>query len=150
MRSPTVKRAVGLAALVVCGGCANYVLVSDAPSTASGDVRLTLSENAAGTSYGPIGSSVRQVEGTVVAANDSAISISVASVVRRTGLGESWSGEMVSIPRRSISSTEAKRFSFSRTLATVGAVVAGGLVARTAIGGGESTGSGAKKPGGGN
>ncbi|MDQ6689931.1 MAG: hypothetical protein M3Z18_05435 [Gemmatimonadota bacterium] len=150
MKSPTVKGALGLVVLVLCGGCANYVLVSDAPSTASRDVRLTLSENAAGTSFGPIGSSVRQVEGTVVAANDSAISIAVANVVRRTGSDESWSGELVSIPRRSISSMEAKRFSFSRTLATVGAVVAGGLIARTAIGGGESTGSGAKKPGGGN
>jgi hypothetical protein len=111
---------------------------------------LTVSDETASVQYGAIGSNVRQVEGKIISANDSAISLSVTSVQRRTGFGESWNGETVSIPRSSIVMLEGRQLSVSRTLASAAAIVAGSFAARGAINGGEGTAGGVKKPGGGN
>jgi hypothetical protein len=111
---------------------------------------LTVSDETASVQYGAIGSNVRQVEGKVISVNDSAVIVAVTSVQRRTGFGESWNGESVTIPRRSIVMLEGRRISLPRTLATVGAVVAGGIAARGAANGAEGTTGGIKKPGGGN
>jgi hypothetical protein len=147
--SRRVRRALSAMLLVVCG-CQRYVELGNSPAVTRGDVRLTVSDETASVQYGAIGSNVRQVEGKIISASDSAITLAVTSVQRRTGFEESWNGESVSIPRTSIVLVEGRELSFSRTLATVGAVVAGGLAARGAIGGGEGSGSAVRKPGGGN
>ena len=147
--SRRVRRALSGILLVVCG-CQRYVELGNSPAVTRGDVRLTVSDETASVQYGAIGSNVRQVEGKVISATDSAITLSVTSVQRRTGFGETWNGESVSIPRSSIVMVEGRQLSLSRTIATVGAVVAGSFAARGAIGGGEGTGSNVKKPGGGN
>ena len=147
--SRRVRRALSAVLLVVCG-CQRYVELGNSPADTRGDVRLTVSDETASVQYGAIGSNVRQVEGKVISANDSAVIVAVTSVQRRTGFGESWNGESVSIPRRSIVMLEGRQISFSRTLATVGAVVAGSFAARGAMAGGEGTAGGVKKPGGGN
>ena len=144
-----VRRALSAVLLVVCG-CQKYVELGNSPAVTRGDVRLTVSDETAPLQYGAIGSNVRQVEGKVISTTDSAITLSVTSVLRRTGFGEAWNGETVSIPRTSIVMIESKQLSVSKTLATVGAVVAGSFAARGAINGGEGTGSGVRKPGGGN
>lgn len=145
-----VNRTLWIAALLGCGACQRYVELGSVPSALEGDVRLTLLDDRSGISYGAIGSSVRQVEGTVLSASDSAISLSVTDVTRANGFDESWPGETVTIPRQDVAAVEGKRLSFPRTLATIGAVVAGSFVARGAINGAEGSGSGVRKPNGSN
>ena len=145
-----VRRAFFSAALVVCCGCSRYVDLGNTAPVPGGDVRLTLSMRAYEVAYGPIGSAVRQIEGKLLSAGDSTIEMGVTGVTRTTGFDETWSGEHVSVARSNITSIESKRLSVPRTLGTLGAVVAGSFVARGAIGGGEGTSSGIKKPGGGN
>jgi hypothetical protein len=147
--SRRVRLALSAVLLVVCG-CQRYVELGNSPAVTRGDVRLTVSDETASVQYGSVGSNVRQIEGKVISANDSAITLSVTRVQRRTGFGESWNGESVSVPRRAVVMLEKREVSVSRTLATFGAVVAGSFAARGAINGGEGTGSGVKKPGGGN
>ena len=145
-----VRCAFFSAALLVCCGCSRYVELGNTAPVPGGDVRLTLSMRAYELAYGPIGSAVRQIEGKLLSADDSTIEIGVTGVTRTTGFDEAWSGEHVSVARSNITSIESKRLSVPRTLGTLGAVVAGSFVARGAIGGGEGTSSGIKKPGGGN
>lgn len=145
-----VRRALSFAAVVVCCGCSRYVELGNTAPVPGGDVRLTLSMRAYEVAYGPIGSAVRLIEGKLVSAGDSTIEIAVTGVTRTTGFDETWSGQQVSVARSNITSIESKRLSVPRTLGTLGAVVAGSFVARGAIGGGEGTSSGVKKPGGGN
>ena len=147
--SRLVRRALSTTLLVVCG-CQRYVELGNSPALTRGDVRLTVSDETASVQYGAIGSNVQQVEGSIISATDSAVTLSVTSVTRRTGLAENWAGESVAIPRRAITVVEARQLSFPRTLATLGAMVAGGFVARGAMSGGDGNSSGVKKPGGGN
>ena len=147
--SRRVRRALSGILLVVCG-CQRYVELGTSPAVTRGDVRLTVSDETASVQYGAIGSNVRLVEGKIISASDSAVTLAVTSVLRRTGFGENWNGESVTIPRRSITMVEGRRLSLSRTFATVGAVVAGSFAARGALGAGEGTAGGVRKPGGGN
>jgi hypothetical protein len=142
-----VRRAAILSAMLCCG-CQRYVDLVAAPS--AGDARLTLVERGSGVSYGAIGSAVRQVEGRIRSTSDSSIEIYVTAVTRQLGFEEPWTGELVSIPRQDVTRIEAKTVSVPRTLVTIGGLIAGGIAARGAINGGESTSSGVKKPGGGN
>src|SRR3954469_21787505 len=83
-----VRRALSAVLLVVCG-CQRYVELGNSPAITRGAVRLTVSDETGSVQYGAIGSNVRQVEGKIISANDSAITLSVTAVQRRTGFGES-------------------------------------------------------------
>ena len=146
----SVRVWIAASVVLTTGACQRYVEVPAAPRSPTGAVRITLTEDAASMPLGPIGSSVRQVEGRVLSVTDSAVSLSVSQVMRRTGFQEQWQGETVSLPRRTISVLEKQEFSVRRTFATVGAIIAGSFLTRGLINGGESTGTPGRKPGGGN
>lgn len=143
MRSITVVAGLLLVA------CQQYVEVTPAPIPASGQVRLTLGDDATPLQLDPVGSGVKRIEGKVVGATDSTIGLAVSWLTRRSGYEESWQGETVWIPRRSVIGLEKKKLSVPRTLFTLGAMVAGSFAARGMINGGDATASGSHKSGGG-
>jgi hypothetical protein len=143
----SIRHAAAIALSVICAACQSYVPLTNVAPASSANVRVTLSERASLNQYGAIGSSVRQIEGAVRAADDSTLLISVRGVTRNMGFSEEWAGDLVSVPRRDIVGIEEKRISFPRTLATVGAFVAGSLAAHSAIAGGDGTTSRVNKPG---
>ena len=153
MRSPVpvvFARVVRVAAIIAVCGCSRYVELGNVAPKPGGDIRVTLSMRAFDVAYGPIGSAVRQLEGNMLSADDSAIVMSVTGVTRTTGFDEAWLGQQVTVARSNVTSIEAKKLSVPRTLGTIGAVLAGSFFAHGAISGGEGTSSGVRKPGGGN
>jgi len=112
------------------------------------DVRLTLSDSGGNAAYGPLGSSLRQIEGRTTAVNDSSVRMLVTGVTRKTGYDESWGGDPVAVPRSYIVSVEKRKLSVPRTLATIGAVIAGSYFVGSALNHGETTSGTINKPGG--
>ena len=145
-----LQRVARLAAVILSIGCSRYVELGSVSPDPGGDARLTLAMRSSEVTYGPIGSAVRQIEGKIVSVSDSTIGVAVTGVTRSTGFSESWSGQQVSVARSNVTSIEAKQLSMPRTLGTLGAFVAAGLVAHSAIAAGEGTSSGVKKPNPGN
>ena len=143
-------RALMMVAAIGCVACQRYVEVAAAPAVPTGEVRLSLSDNTTTASLGPVGSGVTSISGSVLGTTDSTINLSVRQLKRRSGYEESWQGETVRVPRQGVIRLERKQLSMGRTLATIGAFVAGSFLARGMINGGESTSSRGGKPGGGN
>jgi hypothetical protein len=143
-------RASRLATLLICCGCQHYIDIGAGAPKPGGEARLTLSDRGASVSYGAIGSGVRQVEGRIQSADDTTIAIAVTFVTRQMGFDETWPGATVSIPRRDVTRIESKQLSMTRTLATLGGLIAGSVAVSSAINGGEGTSSGLKKSGNGN
>ena len=141
---------VAITALMVCVGCQRYVALDVAPPRVGSEVRVSLNETAASTSFASIGSRVHQAEGRLLGVSDSTLAIGVTGVMRANGLEDGWSGDTVVFRRSQIAGVEQRQVSRSRTLLSVGAFVVGALVAHAGLKGGESTVVGGPKPGGGN
>ncbi|MGH7604595.1 MAG: hypothetical protein ACRENK_11440 [Gemmatimonadaceae bacterium] len=137
-------------ALLASVSCQRYVALQAAPVSAGSDVRVNLAADAGAISFSRIGSGVRQVEGRVVGTSDSTLMIGVAGVTRLNGLEEAWNGDTVIFQRSEIQGVEEKRISASRTLLSLGGLVAGGIVAHAGLRGGTSTVAGQPPTGGGN
>ena len=144
------SRLLVIGAVVVCSGCQRYVAVQQSPRQPAGDVRITLTDDATYVQRTPLGSNIRQLEGRVLQVNDSSVAIAVTELTRRAGLSESWHGETVVVPRRDVALLEKQTLSVPRTLATVGAMLAGSFAVRRGLNTGESTNTRTPKPGGGN
>jgi len=137
-----------LALLLAAGACQQYVELGVPAPPANMDVRLTLSDSGGNAAYGPLGSSLRQIEGRTTAVNDSSVRMLVTGVTRKTGYDESWGGDPVAVPRSYIVSVEKRKLSVPRTLATIGAVIAGSYFVGSALNHGETTSGTINKPGG--
>ena len=144
------SRVVPIAVVSLSAGCQRYVEVQQRPRQPAGDVRLTLTGDATYAQRAPLGSNILTLEGRILSVNDSALTLSVTQLTRRAGASESWRGETVAIPRRDVASLQRQTLSVPRTLATVGAMIAGSIAVRRGMNTGESTGSRTPKPGGGN
>jgi len=137
-----------LGLLLATGACQQYVELGVPTPVANTDVRLTLSDSGGNAAYGPLGSSLRQIEGRATSVSDSSIRMLVTGVTRKTGYDESWGGDPVAVPRSYIVSVEKRTLSVPRTLATVGAVIAGSFFLGSALNHGETTSGTINKPGG--
>ena len=144
-----IKR-IAIAGLLACLGCQRYVTLDVAPPRVGSEVRVSLNEAAAATSFASIGSRVQQAEGKLLGATDSTLAIGVTEVRRANGLEDGWNGDTVVFRRSQIAGLEQRQVSRSRTLLSVGAFAVGALVAHAGLKGGESTVVGGPKPGGGN
>jgi hypothetical protein len=94
--------------------------------------RVTLTDRGSVELASALGPRGELLEGRVVESADSALTLSVSTVVRRNGVEESWTGERLSIPQRYVASTTMPRVSTWRSLLLAGGVVAG-LAAIAAI-----------------
>jgi hypothetical protein len=141
---------IAIVALVACVGCQRYVESDVAPSIVGSDVRVSLNTEAAGTAFSSIGSRVYMAEGKVLRADDSSLAIGVTGVTRLGGLQDSWGGDTVVFHRSEIADIQKKQLSRSRTLVSIGAFVVGAVIAHSQLSGGNKTGVGVPRPGGGN
>jgi hypothetical protein len=136
-------------ALLPCVACQRYVPLELAPA-AGKDVRVSLNEAAATTSFAPIGSRIRQAEGRVLTTTDSTLAIGVTGVRRTNGLEDGWNGDTVVFHRSEIRGVEQRRISRSRTFLSLGALLIGGIVAHEGLKGGDRVVVGQPPPHGGN
>lgn len=142
--------ALSLIGVLSLNACYSTRYLTGAPSA---DTRVVLELNDQGRlAYGErIGPSVREVEGMVTSANDSAYAVRIMSVRYLDGRQDRWAGEPFEFSRSHLSRAEERELSTSRTT-LMSAVVAGGaallFVGAKLIGGaqGGGTSNGGKNP----
>ena len=121
-----------VSATVVGSGCYRYTPL-DSPTAVTGmEVRLRLTDDGA-VKLGPlVGNRVEYIDGTVVSAADTAVTISVTGTTDRLGTEVSWRGERVAVPRPAIAGFERRTFDKRRSYMAGG--IAAGIVAAVGIG----------------
>jgi hypothetical protein len=139
-----------LLATTPAAGCRSYApLRADGlrPDAHAGRVvRVRLTPEGGGALASTIGPRGTALEGTLVAADDSSVTMDVRAVTRADGDDERWPGERVRVERRAVAGVETVRTSVRRTALLVGGAVAALVLLRGAFGGGEGVG---RLPGGG-
>ncbi len=105
--------------------CSSYTPIPVTQATPGGSIRLTISESASGESFGLLGSQVRAIDGDVRSVDDSVITIAASEVTRTSGDDERVHGEILTIPRRDISSVDRKHLAVVRSLLLTGLIVGG-------------------------
>jgi hypothetical protein len=113
-------------------GCYRYAPV-DAPGPAAGsEIRVRLTDEGA-IKLGPlVGNRIEYVDGRVVSAADTALTVSVSGTTDRIGVEVSWRGEEVVLPRVAISGLERRTLDKRRSYVAGG--IAAGIVAAVGIG----------------
>lgn len=139
-----------VALLLVSSACQRYVPLELTPRALGSDVRLNLSESAATTSFARIGSRIQQAEGRLLYASDSTLAIGVSAVTRTNGVEDAWSGDTVVFQRSQVIDVEQRKISRSRTLLSLGVLVAGGILAHQSLNHGDRVITGQPPPHGGN
>jgi hypothetical protein len=149
-RRPTLRRLCTL--LVVpslAAACHRYVPVTGAaPVGARVAVQLTDRGTVELARY--VGPGVGALEGEVVAADDSAVTISVSVVRQRNGIENYWAGEQVVVDRDYLASFQERQVSRPRTAAAAGgfALIVGAIAAAFILGNDDGSTVG-RTPGGG-
>ncbi|MGZ9245112.1 MAG: hypothetical protein ACXW61_04850 [Gemmatirosa sp.] len=134
-----------LLATTPAAGCRSYAPVR--PDGAAGRVvRVRLTPEGGSALAPTIGPRGTALEGTLIAADDSSVTMDVRAVTRASGDDEQWPGERVRVERRAVAGVDAVRMSVKRSALLAGGVVAALWLLRGALGGGEGV---ARLPGGG-
>lgn len=135
-----------LLAATPAAGCRSYAPLRPDAGVAGRQVRVRLTPEGGSALAPTIGPRGTALEGTLVSADDSAVTMDVRAVTRTSGDDERWPGERVRVERRSVAGVEVVRMSVRRSLLLAGGVAAGLWLLRSAFDGGEG---GARLPGGG-
>jgi hypothetical protein len=131
-------------ALLACpllAGCYTYRPLgpADVVMPAAGskvEVRLTTAGTTALTPQ--VGSDVLDLEGDVVSADSSGLTLAVTRSENSRHIGTEWKGEHVAVPREDIATVKGRKFSVGAT-ALLGGLTGGGLAAAIALIGGTNT-----------
>jgi hypothetical protein len=138
-----------LLATLPAAGCRSYAPVraeSSVPGPSGRTVRVRLTPEGGSALAPTIGPRGTMLEGTLVASDDSAVTMDVRAVTRAGGDDERWPGERVRVERRAVAAVEVVRTSVARSALLAGGVAAGLWLLRGAFSGGEGV---ARLPGGG-
>jgi len=131
-----VKAALGALLLPLLSACFVYRPASPAELRPGDVTAVELSESGAVTLAPDLGPRASRLDGRVVASGDSALTLAVNTIVRRSLEPESWSGTVVRVPTTAAAQWRVRRFDAPRSaLATAGilaAMVTTRLVAREA------------------
>ena len=137
----------GLACSLLAG-CYTYRPLPgvDVAMPAHGD-RVEIQLTSAGTDSlaGQIGPDVRQIQGEVVSADSTGITVAITRTEAGRRGGTDWKGEHVTIPRADIASVEQRKLAVGPT-ALLGGLAGGGIVAAFALIGGTGSSSGTTGP----
>ena len=153
MTGPVTRRLAlaGLAsAAVAAGGCYDYLPVRQSSTTLPREeVELALTDSGAVVLSRDIGPASTAIDGTLVGDSAGRFTIAVRQVRRRDADPAPWRGERIAVPHALVASVRTRQLSRTRTLLTSVGVVAGVILARTAIAHGGGSNAGGSSPGGG-
>ncbi|GLC25651.1 hypothetical protein [Roseisolibacter agri] len=127
-------------------GCRSYAPVTPGDGNAGRVVRVRLTPDGGSALASTIGPRGTALEGTLVTADDSTVTMDVRAVTREGGDDERWPAERLRVARRGVAGVDVVRTSVKRSALLAGGVVAGLLLLRAALGGSESV---VRVPGGG-
>ena len=127
IESFTPKRLIAIVVDIcfLATACSSYVPSSGPVTPADATLRFSLTDDARGEQFVPLGSQLVSVEGKVRSTNDSAITIAVSEVARVAVDNQSVDGETVTIPLRFVGRVERKRTEVARSALLAGAILAG-------------------------
>jgi len=138
------------AAAVLLGGCYNYEPFALTPSSQPGtELVATLTDSGARALAGYLGPGAQAVRGRSLGLDDAGLRLSVTAVETIRGDELTWQGEMVTLPRPFIATTQIRRLAKGRTAMLVGigvAAVIGTAAGFSLIGSSDSPGQGGGRP----
>jgi hypothetical protein len=114
-------------AVIVLAGCYVYVPIGTQVPDHGTRLEVRLTDSGADTLALLIGSGVSSVQGNLVSGGPDSLVLAVRSVRLRSGDEKLWSGEHVTLPRRTIAIVSARRFSRWRTGLTTGLAMLGSV-----------------------
>jgi hypothetical protein len=146
-----LSRRLGCAAALVVGGCYTYRPL-EAPVPAAGTrVQVALTDAGADSLAARVGPNIELVDGDVVRADSTSMTLAVREVENSRGERDDWNGEQVTVPRGFVRDLQQRRMSVGGT-GLLGGAIAASLVAATAAfggsGGAEGGGNGTRGPAG--
>ena len=114
-------------------GCYSYARVDGTPATApvGAEVAAEITDQGRVALADSLGPSPDRVEGRLITAGDSSITLAVSAVRSLRGERTNWTGERITLPRSSYSGLAQRRLSKGRT-ALAGFIVGGAIVALAA------------------
>jgi len=126
-----LPRGLGLVGvLLALEGCYRFVPVATPEPLPGSYVAAALTDAGSSELAQYLGLNIASVGGRLVRSSPEDLQISVFTVAARDGQETFWKGEMVTLPRRLISSIQERKFSTSRSgfVATLGLVAGVGLL----------------------
>ena len=155
LRSRTLRGAgcAGTLALAtqLLAGCYTYTPVDTSLRVPTDtEVAVEINDRGRYELNGSIGQSPKRVEGRLLAASDSTLTVAVRNVIALTGERAEWAGESVAIRRTGVTGVEERKFSKSRSFLGAALAIAAVVVVFVTtglIGGGSgSPGDGTEPP----
>lgn len=131
-----------LATITGLTGCYKYTPLATTDPAPGTQIAVELTPAGTDTLARFVGPHVVAIDGRVVHADGTDLSLAVSVVRKRNGEEDFWKGELVTIPREVISGLQQRRLSTGRTLLLVGAVAAASASVGVAATGGGSGGGG--------
>jgi hypothetical protein len=116
-------------------GCYTYRPLPAAEPAAGSRVSVQLSEDGARKLARQVGVGVARIDGEVLQADSTGLTLGVRQVETTHGERTGWDGERVHLPRGAVQSIQQRRLSLGTTGVLGGAVLAGLFAASQAIGG---------------
>jgi hypothetical protein len=129
-------RVASAAGLVLAAGCYSYSPLPTPVPAAGMRVRAALTNDGADSLANRIGRNVVAVEGDVVRADSSKLTLAIRGVENTRGERDAWRGESVEIPGQFVKGLQQRRLAVGGTSLLGGAVAAGLVVLTQAFRGG--------------
>ncbi len=120
----------------IVSACSTYAPITLQNAPQVGTVRLALSDDARGQSFGQLGSQIQSIEGKVRSVSDSGIAISASEVARVDAEDQSYRGETVLIPPRYVVAVSQKRVQVGRSVLLAALITGGAIWIGNSLGGG--------------
>lgn len=141
MYSGNLRSAIALAACAATAACSTYTPVPVTAALQDQTVRVDLTSQGMVSLGSDLGGGAAQVEGRIVSASDSTLTISVAQLTRLSGVEETWNGENVTIPVGEVAQVAHEQRSVGRSVLLAGLFGGGVYLLGKSLGSGNATGS---------
>lgn len=105
--------AAGLATQLACH---TYQPLQESVPVTGREIAIEINDRGRVMVGGQLGEAVHAVEGKVIEATDSQVTLSVARTVSMRGSTAVWAGEQVSVPREAVRGFRVRQYSRSRTV----------------------------------
>jgi hypothetical protein len=139
-----------LTSLNATAGCFNYARVPASDVRTGAEVRVELAESGAAELARLVGPRASALDGRLVSRSDTALTLSVSSITRTSGVDETWPGEEVIVPSSAVALVQTRRLARGRTALLMAGIVALGVAVAAAFSNAEDINAGGSRPSGGN
>lgn len=141
MRRAMMRGFTMFSACVASTACTTFAPVPVTGALPGQEVRVRLTPHGMIELGQLLGGGAVELNGRVISATDSALTMSVVQVTRLTGVGETWNGERATIALTDVSAVERPRPAVARSVLGAGIFVAGIYFIGRSFGRGNVTGS---------